>query len=117
MYQKDICAAAPPGPTTFSSRSLRGGYASARSGNIEKLQPDVIAAGNIGCMTQIAAGTEIPVVHTVELIDWATGGPTPQGLMARGAGALGAGEGGFLRGGRDYRGRDVTVALSNRTEI
>jgi glycolate oxidase iron-sulfur subunit len=46
-------------------------------GNIEKLEPDVIAAGNIGCMTQIAAGTGIPVVHTVELIDWATGGPSP----------------------------------------
>jgi glycolate oxidase iron-sulfur subunit len=48
--------------------------------NIEALKPDVIAAGNIGCITQIAAGTDIPVVHTVELIDWATGGPAPQGL-------------------------------------
>ena len=50
-------------------------------GNIEKLQPDVIAAGNIGCMTQIASGTAIPVVHTVELIDWATGGPMPEPLV------------------------------------
>jgi glycolate oxidase iron-sulfur subunit len=48
--------------------------------NIERLQPDVIAAGNIGCMTQIASGTAIPVVHTVELIDWATGGPMPDEL-------------------------------------
>jgi glycolate oxidase iron-sulfur subunit len=48
--------------------------------NIERLQPDVIAAGNIGCITQIAAGTAIPVVHTVELIDWATGGPVPEPL-------------------------------------
>jgi glycolate oxidase iron-sulfur subunit len=45
--------------------------------NIEKVKPDVIAAGNIGCITQIAAGTAIPVVHPVELIDWATGGPRP----------------------------------------
>ena len=52
--------------------------------NIEKLAPDVIAAGNIGCMTQIAAGTRIPVVHTVELIDWATGGPAPEALTGRG---------------------------------
>ncbi|HEY1364189.1 MAG TPA: glycolate oxidase subunit GlcF, partial [Xanthobacteraceae bacterium] len=52
--------------------------------NIEKLAPDVIAAGNIGCMTQIAAGTVIPVVHTVELIDWATGGPAPGALTGRG---------------------------------
>ena len=49
-------------------------------GNIERLEPDVIAAGNIGCITQIAAGTAIPVVHTVELLDWATGGPAPEGL-------------------------------------
>jgi glycolate oxidase iron-sulfur subunit len=49
-------------------------------GTIERLRPDVIAAGNIGCITQLAAGTEIPVVHTVELIDWATGGPCPQRL-------------------------------------
>jgi glycolate oxidase iron-sulfur subunit len=49
-------------------------------GNIERLAPDVIAAGNAGCITQIAAATAIPVVHTVELIDWATGGPKPEAL-------------------------------------
>ncbi len=51
--------------------------------NIAKVKPDVIAAGNIGCITQIAAGTSTPVVHTVELIDWATGGPEPKGLKGR----------------------------------
>ena len=50
--------------------------------NIERITPDVIAAGNIGCITQIAAGTSIPVVHTVELLDWATGGPVPEPLVA-----------------------------------
>jgi glycolate oxidase iron-sulfur subunit len=49
-------------------------------GTIERLRPDVIAAGNIGCLTQIAAGTNLPAVHTVELIDWATGGPCPPKL-------------------------------------
>jgi glycolate oxidase iron-sulfur subunit len=49
-------------------------------GTIESLRPDVIAAGNIGCITQIAAGTELPAVHTVELIDWATGGSCPPRL-------------------------------------
>jgi glycolate oxidase iron-sulfur subunit len=49
-------------------------------GTIERLRPDVIAAGNIGCITQFAAGTDLPAVHTVELIDWATGGPCPQRL-------------------------------------
>jgi glycolate oxidase iron-sulfur subunit len=52
-------------------------------GNIEKVRPDVIAAGNIGCITQISAGTAIPVVHPVELIDWATGGPVPEALHTR----------------------------------
>jgi glycolate oxidase iron-sulfur subunit len=46
-------------------------------GTIERLRPDVIAAGNLGCIMQIAAGTDLPAVHTVELIDWATGGPCP----------------------------------------
>ncbi|WP_416898318.1 MAG: glycolate oxidase subunit GlcF [Minwuia sp.] len=48
--------------------------------NIERTKPDVIAAGNIGCMTQIADGGPAPVVHTVELLDWATGGPKPAAL-------------------------------------
>jgi len=52
-------------------------------GTIERLRPDVIAAGNLGCITQIAAGTDLPAVHTVELIDWATGGPCPPALRER----------------------------------
>jgi glycolate dehydrogenase iron-sulfur subunit len=45
--------------------------------NIAMVKPDMIAAGNIGCMVQIASGTSVPVVHTIELLDWATGGPQP----------------------------------------
>ena len=48
--------------------------------NIEATKPDVIAAGNIGCLTQIASATAIPIVHTVELLDWAYGGPKPAKL-------------------------------------
>lgn len=47
---------------------------------IEARAPQVIAAGNIGCMMQIGSGTEVPVVHTVELLDWAAGGPRPAAL-------------------------------------
>ncbi|MCO4826474.1 MAG: glycolate oxidase subunit GlcF [Amylibacter sp.] len=47
---------------------------------LEAKMPDVISAGNIGCMMQIGAGTEVPIVHTVELLDWATGGPKPAGM-------------------------------------
>ena len=48
--------------------------------NIAKTGADIIATGNIGCMTQLAAATEIPIVHTVELVDWACGGPAPAAL-------------------------------------
>jgi glycolate oxidase iron-sulfur subunit len=51
-------------------------------GHIEAVGPDLVAAGNIGCMTQIASGTAVPVVHTVMLLDWATGGPKPEALKA-----------------------------------
>ncbi len=50
--------------------------------NLEATKPDVIAAGNIGCMTQIASGTAVPIVHTIELLDWAYGGERPAKLGA-----------------------------------
>ena len=46
--------------------------------NIEKIKPQFISTGNIGCITQIANGTKIPILHTVEIIDWYTGGPKPE---------------------------------------
>jgi glycolate oxidase iron-sulfur subunit len=50
--------------------------------NIAATQPDLVATGNIGCITQLAAGSPVPVVHTVELLDWATGGPEPKALRS-----------------------------------
>lgn len=50
--------------------------------HIERLKTDLIATGNIGCMTQIGKGTQVPIVHTIELLDWATGGPKPEALEA-----------------------------------
>ena len=47
---------------------------------IDTLKPDIIAAGNIGCMMQIGSATATPIVHTVELLDWATGGPKPPAM-------------------------------------
>ena len=46
--------------------------------NIESLKPDVISTGNIGCITQISNGTKIPILHTIEILDWYTGGPKPK---------------------------------------
>jgi glycolate oxidase iron-sulfur subunit len=48
--------------------------------NLKALKPDVIAAGNLGCITQIGSGMDVPVVHTVELLNWAYGGRKPAGL-------------------------------------
>lgn len=49
--------------------------------NIESTAPDLIAAGNIGCITQLQGASDIPIVHTVELLDWAMGGPCPEELQ------------------------------------
>ncbi len=54
--------------------------AARKAANIERTQPDVIATSNLGCMVQIGQATAIPIVHLVELLDWATGGPRPAGL-------------------------------------
>jgi glycolate oxidase iron-sulfur subunit len=48
-------------------------------GNLKAVKPDLVAAGNIGCITQLS-GAELPVVHTVELLDWMAGGPRPPGV-------------------------------------
>jgi glycolate oxidase iron-sulfur subunit len=48
--------------------------------NIASVEPEIVAAGNIGCIAQLATGAGVPVVHTVELLDWATGGPKPDAV-------------------------------------
>ncbi len=55
-----------------------------KNANLEKLRPRVIATGNIGCMTQLAKGASAPIVHTVELLEWAAGGPLPTALAGTG---------------------------------
>ena len=48
--------------------------------NIDKVKPDFISTGNIGCMTQISSGTKIPIVHTIEILNWYTGGEKPTAI-------------------------------------
>jgi glycolate oxidase iron-sulfur subunit len=52
-----------------------------KAGLIAQMRPQVVAAGNIGCMEQLARGVKVPVLHTAELLDWATGGPRPAALV------------------------------------
>jgi glycolate oxidase iron-sulfur subunit len=51
-----------------------------KQANIRKIQPKWVATGNLGCILQLTEGLEAPVVHTVQLLDWATGGPKPKGV-------------------------------------
>jgi glycolate oxidase iron-sulfur subunit len=51
-----------------------------KAGHIASTAPQIVAAGNIGCLTQIALYSDVPIVHTVELLDWAYGGPRPHAL-------------------------------------
>jgi glycolate oxidase iron-sulfur subunit len=48
--------------------------------NMRSVKADIAASGNIGCVTQLSDAIGIPFVHTVELLDWATGGPEPDAL-------------------------------------
>jgi glycolate oxidase iron-sulfur subunit len=48
--------------------------------NIKSMRPDIVATGNIGCIAQLGPAMDVPVAHTVELLDWAYGGPVPRGL-------------------------------------
>ncbi|KAB2847956.1 MAG: glycolate oxidase iron-sulfur subunit, partial [Hyphomicrobiaceae bacterium] len=68
------------GTYNILQRELAGKLLERKVANIAKAKVDVVAAGNIGCITQIASATQVPIVHTVELLDWAYGGPIPRGL-------------------------------------
>ena len=58
---------------------IAAGLKQRKLANIEMVKPDCVASGNIGCITQLSGG-KLPVVHTVELLDWAYGGPCPEPL-------------------------------------
>jgi glycolate oxidase iron-sulfur subunit len=62
---------------------IAGALLARKVANLERTGADLVATGNIGCMTHIATGTGIPVVHTIELLDWATGGEMPAELRGR----------------------------------
>jgi glycolate oxidase iron-sulfur subunit len=62
---------------------IAGQLRARKAANIARVKPDIIAAGNIGCITQIAGGISIPIVHTAELLDWACGGPAPIDSLGR----------------------------------
>ena len=86
----DVCEAAEghlccgsAGTYNILQPELAGRMLTRKAEMLEQTEPDIIATGNIGCMTQIASGTHIPVVHTAELLDWATGGPMPPALAGR----------------------------------
>jgi glycolate oxidase iron-sulfur subunit len=52
-----------------------------KAAHIRSADPDIVATGNIGRMTRLGCYLSLPIVRTVELIDWATGGPKPRALQ------------------------------------
>jgi glycolate oxidase iron-sulfur subunit len=77
--ESHICCGSA-GTYSMLQPELSGQLRDRKVGHLEALGVDVIAAGNIGCITQIESATDVPVVHTVELLDWAYGGPRPEKL-------------------------------------
>ena len=67
---------------------IAGQLGNRKAAALQAPDADVIATGNIGCAMQIGQRTAIPVVHTVELLDWATGGPVPPALSAHQEGSI-----------------------------
>jgi glycolate oxidase iron-sulfur subunit len=59
---------------------LSRGLRDRKAANINGLTADLVATGNIGCMEQLAPAIGVPILHTVELLDWVHGGPKPAGL-------------------------------------
>jgi glycolate oxidase iron-sulfur subunit len=68
------------GTYNLLQRDLADRLKARKAENIRATAPDVVAAGNIGCMTQLQDAVGVPIVHTVELLDWASGGPKPAAL-------------------------------------
>jgi len=78
-FEAHICCGSA-GTYNLLQPELAGRLRARKVGHLERLAPDAIATGNVGCMLQLAGGTTVPVVHMVELLDWATGGPRPEAL-------------------------------------
>ncbi len=73
---KHLCCGSA-GTYNLLQPELSGFLKDRKVASLERLGAEVIATGNIGCLVHIGGATALPVVHTVELLDWATGGPRP----------------------------------------
>jgi glycolate oxidase iron-sulfur subunit len=77
--ESHLCCGSAGTYNIFQSE-IAGQLGDRKASQIERLKPDIIATGNIGCAVQIGRRSGTPVVHTVELLDWAAGGPVPPAL-------------------------------------
>ncbi len=74
---RDTACCGSAGVYNILEPEIAGELRQRKAATLMATKPQLIATGNIGCHAQIAAAVEVPVVHTIELIDWATGGPAP----------------------------------------
>ncbi len=77
---RDALCCGSAGTYSILQPEIAGNLQSRKAATLMATAPQIIATGNIGCLTQIAAAVPVPVVHTIELVDWATGGPAPFAL-------------------------------------
>ncbi len=81
IYDGHICCGSA-GTYNLLQSDIANNLLKNKIANIEKINPQFISTGNIGCIVQIAKATKIPILHTVEIIDWYTGGPKPEILRS-----------------------------------
>ena len=80
MCIRDSLCCGSAGAYNLLEPELAGQLRERKLANIAKVEPEVIVTANIGCMMQLKTGTTAPFVHTIEMLDWATGGPPPEAL-------------------------------------
>ena len=76
LPEKYMCCGSA-GTYNLLQPEIAGELGNRKAAHIEQANVNVIASGNLGCMMHIRQFTDVPFVHTAELLDWATGGPKP----------------------------------------
>src|SRR3546814_15253927 len=80
LFRSHLCCGSA-GTYNILQPEIAGQLGDRKAANLARLDADVIATGNIGCAMQIGQRVSVPVVHIVELLDWATGGPKPAAML------------------------------------
>lgn len=81
MPEADMCCGAG-GTYAYREPEIADSLRTRKTQHILAIRPDVVATGSLACLKHLEPATSTPIVHVVELLDWAHGGPVPRGLSA-----------------------------------